>query len=97
MACQRDLMFTFDGRSYGPLVRAEKAFVIFVRRQSDDVGFHNQASPGFEHQKSYIEFWLRFIGVRDVATMTVEHTWDDQAADTFAPGKAHAVAAAGSC
>jgi len=28
LACQRDFLFTFDGNTYGPLVRAEKAFAI---------------------------------------------------------------------
>ena len=94
LACQRDLMFTFDGNSYGPLVRAEKAFVIYVRGQSDEAGFTTTASPGFEHQTSYIDFWLKFIGVRDVASMTVEHTWDDQATDTVARAKIQAAVAA---
>ena len=94
LACQRDFLFTFDGGSYGPLVRAEKAFAIFVRGQSEEAGFAAMVSPGFEHQTKYLEFWLRFIGVRDVAAMTVEHTWDDQAADTVLRAKAQAAAAA---
>lgn len=94
LACQRDFLFTFDGGSYGPLVRADKAFAIFVRGQSEEAGFATTASPGFEHQTKYLEFWLRFIGVRDVAAMTVEHTWDDQATDTVLRAKAQAAAAA---
>ena len=94
LACQRDVLFTFDGRSYGPLVRADKAFGIFVRGQSEEAGFATMPSPGFAHQIDYLEFWLRFIGVRDVATMTVEHTWDRQAPDTVERGKAQAAAAA---
>jgi FMN-dependent NADH-azoreductase len=27
----------------------------------------------FDHQKSYFEFWLPFIGVREVRTLVVEH------------------------
>jgi FMN-dependent NADH-azoreductase len=95
LACQRDFLFTFDGKAYGPLVRADKAFAIFVRGQSEEVGFGALRSPGFEHQTQYLEFWLRFIGVREVASMTVEHTWDTRATDTVARGKAQAVAAAG--
>ena len=95
LACQRDFLFTFDGKTYGPLVRADKAFVIFVRGQSEEAGFGGLRSPGFEHQTQYLEFWLRFIGVREVASMTVEHTWDARATDTVVRGKAQAAAAAG--
>jgi hypothetical protein len=28
----------------------------------------------------YVEFWLRFIGVREVVTLTLEHTWGGRAA-----------------
>lgn len=94
LACQRDFLFTFDGNAYGPLVQAEKAFAIFVRGQSEEAGFATTASPGFRHQTEYLEFWLRFIGVREVTSMTVEHTWDDQASDTVARGKAQAAEAA---
>ena len=94
LACQRDFLFTFDGKSYGPLVRAEKALGIFVRGQSEEAGFMTVQSPGFEHQIDYLAFWLRFIGVRDVATMTVEHSWDRQATEAVARGKAQAAAAA---
>ena len=94
LACQRDFLFTFDRGSYGPLVRADKAFAIFVRGQSEDCRFAAMASPAFEHLTKYLEFWLRFIGVREIAAMTVEHTWDDQAADTVRRAKAQAATAA---
>jgi hypothetical protein len=36
-------------------------------------------SSRFDHQKSYFEFWLPFIGVRDVQTLVVESTsWGGQ-------------------
>jgi FMN-dependent NADH-azoreductase len=94
LACQRDFLFTFDGKTYGPLVRTQKAFCIFVRGQSEEAGFGALRSPGFEHQTRYLEFWLRFIGVREVTSMTVEHTWDSQASDTVTHAKAQATAAA---
>lgn len=94
LACQRDFLFTFYGNTYGPLVRADKAFAIFVRGQSEEAGFATTASPGFSHQTEYLEFWLRFIGVCEVTSMTVEHTWDDEATDALARGKARAAEAA---
>ena len=39
----------------------------------------------------YIEFWLRFICVRNVVTLTVEHTWDGLAVDMIDAGRRRAV------
>jgi FMN-dependent NADH-azoreductase len=39
LSCQRNMLFTFDGKRYGPSLNIEKAFVAFVRGQSDEVGF----------------------------------------------------------
>ena len=39
----------------------------------------------------YVEFWLRFIGVRSVVSLTVEHTWDGRATDMIDAGKRQAV------
>jgi len=89
LACQRNMLFTFDGKAYGPMLKAQRAFVIYVRGQSDEVGFAT-SNPGFDHQMKYIDLWLKFIGVREVATLTVEHTWDDKAQETIARGKERA-------
>src|SRR5882672_6652090 len=35
----------------------------------------------------YVEFWLRFIGVKEVVTLTLEHTWDGRAVDMIDAGK----------
>ncbi len=89
LACQRNMLFTFDGKAYGPMLKAQRAFVIYVRGQSDEVGFAT-SNPGFDHQMKYIDLWPKFIGVREVATLTVEHTWDDKAQETIARGKERA-------
>jgi len=60
------MLFTFDGREYGPLLETPRAQVI-----AEDL----PTPPSrFDHQKSYIEFWLRFIGIREVRTLVVEGT-----------------------
>jgi FMN-dependent NADH-azoreductase len=46
LSCQRNMLFTFDGKRYGPSVGIEKAFVAFVRGQSDEAGFETVPSPG---------------------------------------------------
>jgi len=33
----------------------------------------------FDHQSSYVEFWLHFIGVQDVRALAVENAWGDKA------------------
>jgi FMN-dependent NADH-azoreductase len=87
LSCQRNMLFTFDGKRYGPSLDIEKAFVAFVRGQSDEAGFAAVSQPGFQYLSGYVEFWLRFIGVREVVTLTLEHTWDGRAVDMIDAGK----------
>src|SRR5580704_9896910 len=87
LSCQRNMLFTFDGKRYGASLDIEKAFVAFVRGQSDEAGFKTVSQPGFQYLSGYVEFWLRFIGVREVVTLTLEHTWDGRAADMIDAGK----------
>jgi FMN-dependent NADH-azoreductase len=91
LSCQRNMLFTFDGKSYGPSLSVDKAFVAYVRGQSDEAGFKHVSQPRFEYVSGYVEFWLRFIGVLSVATLTVEHTWDGRAIDMIEAGKSRAV------
>jgi FMN-dependent NADH-azoreductase len=95
LASQRNMLFTFDGKEYGPALNIDKAFVAYVRGQSEEAGFQSVAPPGFEYVTNYIEFWLRFIGVRDITAMTVEHTWDGRAVDMIDEGKKRAAELAG--
>jgi FMN-dependent NADH-azoreductase len=94
LSCQRNMLFTFDGKCYGPLLSIDKAFVAYVRGQSDEAGFKTVSQPGFEYLSGYVEFWLRFIGVRSVVSLTVEHTWDGRAVDMIEAGKRQAAALA---
>jgi FMN-dependent NADH-azoreductase len=90
LSCQRNMLFTFDGKRYGPSLDIDKAFVAFVRGQSDEAGFDTVSQPGFQHLSGYVEFWLRFIGVKEVVTLTLEHTWDGRAVDMIDVGKKQA-------
>jgi FMN-dependent NADH-azoreductase len=74
LSCQRNMLFTFDGKRYGPSLHIDKAFVVFVRGQNDEAGFETVPQPGFQYLSGYVEFWLRFIGVREVVTLALEHT-----------------------
>jgi len=74
LVSQRNMLFTFDGETYGPMLKVPRALAIYVRGQSHDKGA-GISSPGFKHQADYIDFWLKFIGVEEVKTLMVEHTW----------------------
>jgi FMN-dependent NADH-azoreductase len=89
LVSQRNMLFTFDGKTYGPMLKVPRALVIYVRGQSHDRGA-GISSPGFKHQADYIDFWLKFIGVDEVKTLMVEHTWDEKAQETIEKGKAQA-------
>ena len=90
LSCQRNMLFTFDGDFYGPSLNIDKAFVVYVRGQSDEAGFKTVSQPGFKYLSGYVDFWLQFIGVRSVVSLTVEHTRDGRAVDMIEAGKRQA-------
>jgi FMN-dependent NADH-azoreductase len=73
LACQRNMLFTYDGTEYGPLLKTPRAFVVYAR---GGTYAEDSPTPGsrFDHQKGYIDFWLRFIGVKKIHTPVVECT-----------------------
>jgi FMN-dependent NADH-azoreductase len=92
LVCQRNMLFTYDGTEYGPLLKTPRAFVVYVRG-----GTYAEDSPTpasrFDHQKAYIDFWLKFIGVMQVNTLVVEGTtWPEkeQREESIARGLAEA-------
>jgi len=93
LVSQRNMLFTFNGEAYGPMLKIPRALVIYVRGQSRNAG-EGFDRPGFEHQTDYIDFWLKFIGVDEVKSLMVEHTWDVKAQGAVQQGKAQARAMA---
>jgi len=92
LASQRNMLFTFDGRVYGPLLKIPRALMIYARG-----GTYAEDSPtpgsSFDHQKAYFDFWLDFIGIKEVRTLVVESTsWGgkEKAAESIARGKEEA-------
>ena len=72
------MLFTYDGNEYGPLLKTPRVFVVYARG-----GTYAEDSPTpaskFDHQKGYIDFWLKFIGVKEVQTLVVEGTtWPEK-------------------
>jgi FMN-dependent NADH-azoreductase len=73
LVSQRNMLFTYDGTEYGPLLKTSRAFVIYVRGGTYAENSPTPASQ-FDHQKEYIDFWLKFVGVKEVHTLVVEGT-----------------------
>jgi FMN-dependent NADH-azoreductase len=92
LVCQRHMLFTYDGKEYGPLLKTPRAFVVYARG-----GTYAEDSPTpasrLDHQKGYIDFWLKFIGVKEVHTLVVEGTtWGgkEKGEETIARGQEEA-------
>ncbi|MDN7427162.1 FMN-dependent NADH-azoreductase [Burkholderia sp. AU45388] len=94
LVSQRNMLFTFDGASYGPLLEIPRALVIHVRGQGEETGAGRAGRAGFGHQADYIEFWLKLIGVNEVRNLTVEHTWNARAHESIERAQARAIAMA---
>ena len=73
LVAQRNLVFTYDGREYGPLLETPRALLILTRGGAYAEDLPTPPSR-FDHQKSYLEFWLPLIGVREIKTLVVEST-----------------------
>jgi FMN-dependent NADH-azoreductase len=92
LACQRNMLFTYDGTAYGPLLKTPRAFVVYARGGTYAENSPTPASQ-FDHQRGYIDFWLKFIGVKEVHTLVVEGTtWrgKEKGEESIARGQAEA-------
>ncbi|HEX4201888.1 MAG TPA: NAD(P)H-dependent oxidoreductase, partial [Chthoniobacterales bacterium] len=73
LVAQRNMLFTYDGRRYGPLLETPRALLILTRGGEFAEDLPTPPSR-FDHQRSYLEFWLPLVGVREVKTLVVETT-----------------------
>jgi FMN-dependent NADH-azoreductase len=90
LVCQRNFLFTFSEGKFGPLLKTRNAVVIYSRGQTYAEYSPTPASL-FDHQKSYIDFWLHFIGVEKTHSIVIENTWSDKEAETLAKGEGEAI------
>lgn len=90
LVCQRNMLFSFDGTTFGPLLATEKALVIYSQGQTYAEG---SPTPGshFNHQTPFIDFWLSFIGVHELSSITVSNTWSDEAEARIAAARQQAI------
>lgn len=89
LACQRNLLFSFDGKDFGPLLHTPRALVIYTQGQNYAANGPTPASV-YDYQTGYIDFWLRFIGVQEITSITVPDTWSDKAEASIEKAKQEA-------
>jgi FMN-dependent NADH-azoreductase len=87
LTAQRNYLFTYDGKEYGPSLNIPKALVVYTRGSA--YRENTPIPPSFDHQAPYIDFWLRMIGVREIRSLVVDNVFQDdaQSAATVAAGK----------
>jgi FMN-dependent NADH-azoreductase len=71
LVAQRNYLFSYDGKQYGPLLNVEKAIAVYTRGSRFLEG--TPIPPSFDHQAPYLDFWLRLIGVRDLRSVIVDN------------------------
>jgi FMN-dependent NADH-azoreductase len=89
LVAQRNYLFTYDGKQYGPLLNIEKAIVVYTRGSRYVEG--TPIPPSFDHQAPYLDFRLRLIGVRDLRSVIVDNAWNrdrQESEASLASGKA---------
>jgi FMN-dependent NADH-azoreductase len=74
LVAQRNYLFSYDGKQYGPLLKVEKAIAVYTRVSRFLEG--TPIPPSFDHHAPYLDFWLRLIGVRDLRSVIVDNAWN---------------------
>src|SRR5207244_5030806 len=59
----------------GSLLHVEKAIVVYTRGSRFLEGTPIPPSR-FDHQATYLDFWLQLVGVRDLRTVIVDNAWN---------------------
>ena len=89
LVAQRNYLFSYDGKQYGPLLNVPKAVAVYTRGSRYLEG--TPIPPLFDHQAPFLDFWLHFIGVRDLRSVIVDNAWNRDRQDpemSLAKGKA---------
>ena len=90
LVAQRNYLLSYDGKRYGPLLNVEKAIAVYTRGSRFLEGTPIPPSR-FDHQATYLDFWLQLVGVRDLRSVIVDNAWnrDHQESEvSLAKGKA---------
>jgi FMN-dependent NADH-azoreductase len=82
LTAQRNYLFTYDGKEYGPCLSIPKALVVYTRGSTYRVD--TPIPPSFDHQAPYVDFWLRQIGVHEIRSVLVDNAWNQNDAESAA-------------
>jgi FMN-dependent NADH-azoreductase len=85
---QKDVLFGFDETGFRGLLDGKKAMVIYARGLDYTSDSSFTPEHGYDFQKPYMETWLRFIGITDVASIIVQKTLAGSAIDGDARAEA---------
>jgi FMN-dependent NADH-azoreductase len=75
LVAQRNYLFAYDGKQYGPLLNVEKAVVVCTRGSRFLEGTLIPPSR-FDYQATYLDFWLQLVGVQDLRSVIVDNAWN---------------------
>jgi FMN-dependent NADH-azoreductase len=75
LVAQRNYLFTYDGKQYGPHLNVDKAIVVYTRGSRFLEGTPIPPSR-FDHQAIYLDFWLYLVGVRELRSVIVDNAWN---------------------
>jgi FMN-dependent NADH-azoreductase len=75
LVAQRNHLFTYDRKQYGPLLHVEKAIAVYTRGSRYLEGTPTPPSR-FDHQATYLNFWLQLVRVRDLRSAIVDNAWN---------------------
>ena len=75
LVAQRNYLFAYDGKQYGPLLNVEKAVVVCTRGSRFIEGTPIPPSR-FDYQATYLDFWLQLVGVQDLRSVVVDNAWN---------------------
>jgi FMN-dependent NADH-azoreductase len=75
LVAQRNYLFAYDGKQYGPLLNVEKAVVVCTRGSRFLEGTLLPPSR-FDHQTTYLDLWLRLVGVQQLRSVIVDNAWN---------------------
>jgi FMN-dependent NADH-azoreductase len=91
LVTQKDYLFRFDETGFTGMATA-KALIVSTRGTNYATGTDTPESE-FDYQKAYMLTWLRFIGVTNVRTITLEQLLfgTEAEATSIAAGKANAI------
>ena len=75
LVAQRNFLFTYNGKQYGPCLNVEKAVVVYTRgsRYLEDTPI---PPSRFDYQATYLDFWLKLVGVRNLRSVIVDNAWN---------------------